>query len=98
MKKIIITFLTVLMVLMFSFNTLAVDCYGDVNKDNKISSLDALIVLQHSSGYKIDFCQFAADVNKDGNINSSDALYILQIATGHKNTNTLCNCPYCSKI
>lgn len=57
----------------------------DVNGDSKISSSDALVVLQYSVG-NIQFSQAelsAADINKDGKINSFDALIILQMSVGN---------------
>lgn len=57
---------------------------GDVNLDDKISSLDALSVLQCATGL-IELGEdgeYRADVNKDGTLNSSDALEVLQYSTG----------------
>ena len=57
---------------------------GDVNEDTKISSYDALMVLEYSVGM-ISFNNTQlklANVNKDSLINSTDALYILQMVVG----------------
>ena len=58
--------------------------YGDVNGDGDIDSLDALIVLQHIVGNKIEDEKHlaAADAYKDGEIDSNDALSILQFSVG----------------
>lgn len=59
---------------------------ADVNADEKINSLDALLVLQANVG-RITFDETeaqAADVNSDGKVNSLDALIILQISTMQK--------------
>lgn len=59
---------------------------ADINADEKINSLDALSVLQHSVE-KITLAGdalAAADVNGDGKVNSVDALTILQISTEKK--------------
>lgn len=57
---------------------------GDLNRDFKINSLDALMVLQSAVGLiTLDSAQTAqADVSKDGTVNSYDALMILQYAVG----------------
>lgn len=57
---------------------------GDVNKDNKINSSDALLVLQASVGSLTLTAEqkTLADVNKDNKINSTDALRILQYSVG----------------
>ena len=56
---------------------------GDINADEKINSMDALSVLQHSVKNIIlgTAEQDAADISGDGKINSLDALIILQIST-----------------
>lgn len=57
---------------------------GDVNKDGKINSADALLVLQYSVGsVNFDSEKFSlADVNSDKKVNSADALKILQYSVG----------------
>ena len=57
---------------------------GDINRDFKINSLDALMVLQFSVGsISLDSSrQVQADVSKDKKINSLDALMILQYSVG----------------
>lgn len=57
---------------------------GDVNGDGKVSTLDALKVLQAASG-RITLTPLqtqAADVNKDNGISTLDALKILQFVSG----------------
>ena len=58
--------------------------YPDVDGNNRVSSSDALLILQFATGVKspTDEQKKKADVNGDGKVNSSDALLILQIATG----------------
>ena len=58
--------------------------YGDVNGDGDIDSLDALMVLQHIVGNKIEdeAALAAADAYLDGDIDSNDALCILQYSVG----------------
>lgn len=57
--------------------------YGDVNSNNEISSLDALMIMQHSTGVTEleGSATTAADVNTDGEIDSADALLVLQYTT-----------------
>ena len=58
--------------------------YGDTDRDGKISSSDALLVLQNVVGLA-DFDEqtgIIADVDGDGSISSSDALLILQKTVG----------------
>lgn len=59
---------------------------GDVSRDNKISSYDALQILEYTVGMAwFNNTQLKlADVSKDKNINSTDALYILQYVVGLK--------------
>ncbi len=59
-------------------------CKGDISKDGKTNSSDALMVLQHSVK-KIELTSWQiilADVYADSKINSSDALEILKISVG----------------
>ena len=61
---------------------------GDVNLDGKLTSADALSILQHSVSLitlSAD-AQKLADVNWDDTINSTDALEILLVATGIKDS------------
>ncbi len=59
---------------------------GDANKDGKVSTADALLILQYSVGKNIpsecsvDNC----DLNNDGKISTADALLALQISVGKK--------------
>ena len=57
---------------------------GDTNGDGKVSSDDALLVLQYSTGMKtLSSAQLEiSDLSGDKKVNSSDALLILQTATG----------------
>lgn len=57
---------------------------ADVNNDQRISSADALLILQHSvKMIKLDDSAFArADLTKNNKIGADDALAILYIATG----------------
>jgi hypothetical protein len=56
---------------------------GDVNKDGRVDSIDALLVLQFTAG-EIDLGQrfFNADTNQDGDVTSIDATLILQRVAG----------------
>ena len=58
---------------------------GDINADNKVSPIDALMALQAASE-KITLTgtqKLAADVNKNGSISALDALMVLQYASGN---------------
>lgn len=72
----------------FTVNFLTENPYkkGDVNKDGKITSYDALLILQHSTGViTLTSSQIAlADIDKNGSVNSSDALSVLQYVVGLK--------------
>jgi roadblock/LC7 domain-containing protein len=54
---------------------------GDMNKDNKVSANDAIIVLQIAVGIREadDYEKIAGDINGDGKIMSNDAIAILNI-------------------
>ena len=66
---------------------------GDVNKDEKVNSMDALSILRYSVGLAVgDFKSYLADINGDGAVNSADALTALRISVGieeSKNVDTL---------
>ncbi|MBP9988852.1 MAG: dockerin type I repeat-containing protein [Ruminococcus sp.] len=59
---------------------------GDVSRDGKINSLDALMVLEYATEITwLNNTQLkAADIDKSGTVNSTDALYILQSVVGMK--------------
>lgn len=60
--------------------------YGDVNKDGKVNSTDALWVRQSSAGGRVldAYQKILADLNRDGKVNSTDALWIRQISAGSR--------------
>lgn len=62
---------------------------GDINKDGRINSADALLAIEHSVGSrKLTSSQIKlADINKDSKVTSSDAFIILSISTGADNIN-----------
>ena len=64
------------------------DALGDVNADNQISVLDALLILQYINGFiTLDSDQIArADLNKNGQVEALEALAILQYAIGLRGT------------
>lgn len=89
MKKIYCVILSIIILLTSSFITLsATDIKGDVNKDNKVNSEDALLILKCSVGSVLpsDFDYVLADITCDDVINSADALMVLQIAVGKLQT------------
>lgn len=57
---------------------------GDVNKDGKVNSADALLAIEYSVGTRtFTSAQIKrADMDKDGKITSNDAFIILSISTG----------------
>lgn len=55
---------------------------GDVNNDEKVTSLDAALVLQYDAAINKDIDTTVADVNGDGKITSLDAAFILQLDAG----------------
>jgi hypothetical protein len=69
-----------------TFVTDTIHALGDVNIDNKITSYDALLILQHVTGITTLSTEKAAlaDVNADKKVNSGDALEILQYIVGNK--------------
>jgi hypothetical protein len=54
---------------------------GDVNKNGRVDSIDASIVLQYTAGL-LDTINDTADVNENGRIDSIDATIILQFGAG----------------
>lgn len=58
---------------------------GDINNDGVINSVDALKILEYSTGaLKFTENQLkAADLDRNGKVNSNDALVILSISTGN---------------
>lgn len=60
--------------------------WGDVNKDGKVNSTDALWVRQSSAGGRVldAYQKILADLNRDGKVNSTDALWIRQISAGSR--------------
>jgi len=64
--------------------TITVLQLGDMTGDNKVSSVDALLVLQAVSGRRTltPKQMILADVNADGNVTAADALMILQYVSG----------------
>lgn len=87
MKKFIAVILSVITVLSLAAVPSAAQgkyIYGDVNDDGRVTSLDALIMMQYSVKLtELDRTEkILADVTGDGAINSSDALAALMYATG----------------
>ena len=57
---------------------------GDVNRDGKVRSNDAILTLRIATGQMTptDYQQWAADMNGDGRVKSNDVILILRKATG----------------
>ena len=57
---------------------------GDCNGDDKINTIDAVVILKYSAGMMgLEGNSFtAADTNRDGKVNTSDAVLILKYAAG----------------
>ena len=91
MKRLVAVLLSIIMILSASLMLVsAVDIgdddlvYGDVDYDNRITAVDARLVLLYSVG-SIGFDsdqKERADVNFDKNYDSVDAVYILQASVG----------------
>lgn len=60
--------------------------WGDVNRDGKVNSTDALWVRQSSAGGRTldNYQKTLANVNADNKVNSTDALWIRQISAGSR--------------
>lgn len=85
MKKIISLLIAVVFVMTSGIVAFATD-KGDVNKDGKINSADALEILKYAVGTRTSIDKSIADVNGDNKVNSADALKVLQIAVGSSST------------
>lgn len=70
-------------------HTVTVYLWGDVNRDGRVNSTDALWVRQSSAGGRTleTYQKTLADVNCDNKVNSTDALWIRQISAGSRNLN-----------
>ena len=82
MKKflaLILAMATVIGITVFSY---AATLLGDVDKNGKVNSSDALMILQYSVGQLKSIDKTIADTTGDGKVNSSDALMVLQISVG----------------
>lgn len=83
MKKIIsIVLALVLICSAFCVTAFASGRIGDVNGDDKLSAVDARMILQHVAGVKTIEDTSNLDVSKDGKISAVDARIILQIVAG----------------
>lgn len=90
MKKSMKRFFAVVLTVALCFTVMpmafAAGVRGDVNKDGKTNSADALLILRKSVGYKDNDCDaYRADLNNDGAVNATDALRVLQMAVGSDN-------------
>ncbi len=83
MKKIVSIVLVVVMVLSLAVVAFAAKL-GDVDGNGRVTSADALMVLQYVAGSKslTEEQQNRADANKDGTLGAVDARKILQIVAG----------------
>ncbi len=82
MKKFIAAILALCIVAGVTIISYAESIYGDVTKDGKVNSSDALMILRYSVGIEKSIDTKLADINHDGKINSTDALLALQISIG----------------
>ena len=81
MKRFVSLFIVIIMVFTCSVCASA-RLVGDVNSDNKVNSIDALLILRKSVGFNDGANEKYMDANGDGRINSLDALIVLMIAVG----------------
>lgn len=83
MKKIISTILAVVLACsMMSLTAFADSLKGDINGDNKVSAVDARIILQYVAGLITPENTDSYDVNGDDKITAVDARIVLQIVAG----------------
>ncbi len=83
MKKIISVIIACVLVCSTLLVTVsASNIVGDVDKNDKITAIDARMVLQHVAGIKLIENIADADINYDGKISAADARMILQIVAG----------------
>lgn len=82
MKRIVSILLSVIIIVGLVPATFAASLKGDIDGDGKVTSNDALIVLNYSVGNKDTIDKTKADINKDSKVNSADALEILRICVG----------------
>ena len=60
---------------------------GDLTGDDKINSLDGLMLLRHLNGWTLNIASpEAMDVNADGKVNSLDGLMLMRYLNGWKIT------------
>lgn len=98
MKKFMVSFLTVIMILLIAFPVAAFEMYppshyvmGDITGDYKINAQDALVALQYqvsksSYEYFVKVAKIVLDVSGDERVDAKDALHILQYAVGKRTT------------
>lgn len=83
MKKIISVVLAVVLACsMMSLTAFADSLKGDINGDNKVSAVDARIILQYVAGLITPEKTDSYDVNGDSKITAVDARIVLQIVAG----------------
>ena len=83
MKKIISIILAVVLACsMMSLTAFADSLKGDINGDNKVSAVDARIILQYVAGLITPENTDSYDVNGDSKITAVDARIVLQIVAG----------------
>ena len=75
MKRFVSLFLVIIMALSLTVGASA-RLVGDVNSDNRVNSIDALMILRKSVGFDDGVSTAYMDVNGDGKINSLDALIV----------------------
>lgn len=81
MKKTISVILAIVMIVS-AFSVSAYALTGDANSDNKITAVDARMILQYVAGLNSDVNVENYDINGDGKITAIDARVVLQIVAG----------------